>query len=101
MTDPCKDRFITSQLRDDDFELPLEFSLLGFIRPPLGREVRHVLHDQDSEFVGGGVVYCGLDFDVLAKHVVAEVLERLDVVGHGFVCWGCVETVWPVALLRI
>ena len=64
------------------------------------RHARHVLPDEDPEPVGPVVPAIGLDLDVLAQHVVAESLGRIDVEPDRGVGRRRVEAVGPVALVQ-
>jgi hypothetical protein len=99
--DPDDDAGVALVLVDHDFELPLKLLLLGVGGPGIGVHAhrRHVLDDQEPESVAGFVEEVGLDLDVLANHVHAQVFDHVEVVDHGLECRRGVEAIRPISLV--
>jgi hypothetical protein len=94
---PHHDRRMVGALAHDLGQLALELLLR------LGARVvraRHVLPHEHAEAIALGVEELGLDLDVLAQHVAAHLLHRLDVEAHRFERRRGVEAVGPEALVE-
>ena len=62
--------------------------------------VGHILPDQHAQPVAVVIPAQRLQLDVLAQHIEAHPLHRLDVVDHGLIGGRCEHAVRPVALIQ-